>query len=313
MKDSRLYLASGYELYLKPIPSTMASVQRFRQLLISNVLRSSTRADAFLSHVHRLLSTTGGIEAALCTLYYVLAFTHAQLTRLLAQKYERLAERIATNASKTMLPGETLIATIEPPHLTLTETCASVKSLGDAVEDVRMFTRLWNLLNIYQSAKDTYNKQTRDPALKLLTWAKIGTSAGFQLCENIAYLTRRGVLRGDRWTRREASFWTYSSRFWLARVAVDGLRLLRVRQLQYNEDFGAESHVDLGEKKMKIQSKELEQRWWQDLYSNLGWLPSSIHWSFFDEDLSPISESAIGLGGMVPGVIALRKAWREAA
>ncbi|EME86003.1 uncharacterized protein MYCFIDRAFT_100305, partial [Pseudocercospora fijiensis CIRAD86] len=255
----------------------------------SSLSRSSVRTDAFLAHLYRLLSTTGGIEAALCTLYYTLAFTHAQLTRLLAKKYERLAESIASKASKTMLPGETLVATIEPPHLTLTEICAAVKSLGDAIEDFRMFTRLWNLLNIYQWAKDTRKKQTRDPALKLLTWARIGASAGFQLFENIAYLTRRGVIRGERWRSREATYWVYSSRFWLAEVMIEGLRLLRVRH------------------------KELEARWWQDVYANLGWLPSSVHFSFFDEDTSPITESAIGLGGVIPGIVALREAWKNTA
>ncbi|KXS94678.1 hypothetical protein AC578_10086 [Pseudocercospora eumusae] len=291
----------------------MPDVKQIRQLILSSLFRSSVQTDAFLSHLYRLLSTTGGIEAALCTLYYTLAFTHAQLTRLLAKKYERLAESIATRASKTMLPGETLVATIEPPHLTLTETCAAVKSLGDVIEDFRMFTRLWNLLNIYQWAKDTRTKQPRDPALKLLAWAKIGASAGFQIFENVAYLTRRGVLRGERWRNREARYWVYSSRFWLAEVAIEGLRLLRVRQLQYNEDFGAESYVDVGEKEMKMQSKELENKWWHDLYANLGWLPSSVHFSFFDEDTSPITESAIGLGGMVPGIVALRQVWKETA
>lgn len=90
------------------------------------------------------------------------------------------------------------------------------------------------------------------------------------------------------------------------------LRLLRVRQLKFNEEFGAEK-VDADDKAVKVQSKELEQRWWKDLYVNAGWVAPSLHYSFHDEELSPVSEAWMGLSGMIPGVIALREAWREAA
>lgn len=79
--------------------------------------------------------------------------------------------------------------------------------------------------------------------------------------------------------------------------------------MRYNEDFGAESVGDEGEKEVKVQSRELEEKWWRQFYANLGWLPGGLHWSLWDEETSPISEAWLGLTGMVPGVIALQDAW----
>ncbi|KAI5368251.1 putative peroxisomal biogenesis factor 11 [Septoria linicola] len=286
----------------------MSSVQKLKLLL----LHASLKGDFFLSHLQRLLSTAAGRDSLLCTAYYTLAFTHAQLTRVLARKYEQLAETIARNASKTMLPGETLIAEIQPPHLELTEACLSVKSFGDAIDDVRTFWRLRGLLDIYVGAKSAWNKPSRDPALKLITWAKIFSSAGFQLYENGAYLAKKGVLRSDRFTSKEARWWTVSSQFWLAEVVLEFVRLARVRQLQYNEEFGAEK-VDEGV--VSVQSKELERKWWTQLYANMGWFPNAVHWGIYDGSVeeSPMSETMVGLTGFVPGFINLKAAWKATA
>ncbi|KAK4505672.1 hypothetical protein PRZ48_003637 [Zasmidium cellare] len=284
------------------------SIQRLRTLL----LLSSKQTDSFLVHLTKLLSTTTGIDATLCTLQYTLTLVHSQLVRLLTHKYEKLAFSIASKASETMLPGEALVATIEAPHVALTEWCAGVKSLGEATDDVRTFMRLWGLVNIYTWARETYLHPKRDPAIKFLVWARIFASAGFQFYENGAYLIKKGVLRGQKWADREPRWWVWSSRFWMAEVLLEMLRLLRVRQLKYNEEFGAEK-VDQDDKEIKVQSKELEQRWWKDLYANAGWFAPSLHYSFHNEEHSPVREGWLGLSGLIPATIALREAWRETA
>lgn len=289
----------------------MSSVQKLKHLLVYTSLRS----DSFLTHLSRLLSTTSGRDSLLCTAYYTLAFVHAQLTRLLARKYTVLAERIAQNASKTMLPGETLVATIEPPHLRLTETCVAVKSLGSAIDDVRTFWRLRGLIDIYVWAKQTWQKPSRDPALKVIAWARIFSCIGFQAYENGAYLVKKGVLRSERCTSREARWWTVSSQFWLADVVLEFARLARVRQLRYNEEFGAEQADDEDNKKMNVQSAELEAKWWTQLYTNMGWFPIAIHWGFYDgsAESSPIDETMMGLSGSLLGFINLEAAWAATA
>lgn len=238
-------------------------------------------------------------------------FVHSRLTRILELRYEKLALSIASKASGALLPGETMVAHIEAPHLRLTQWCAGVKSLGDATEDVRLFLRLFGLLGVYTWAKETYVKEHRDPAIKVLLWARIGAYSGFQIFENLAYLVRRGVLRGDRATANEAKWWAWSGRFWVAEVVLELLRLARVRQLRYNEEFGAEKVVDDGV--VTVQSQKLKEKWWSDLYAYGGWLLPGIHFSFLDEEHSPVTEAWMGASGTMPGLIGLREAWRETA
>ncbi|CAK3862628.1 hypothetical protein AC579_5741 [Lecanosticta acicola] len=294
----------------------MASPTRALMNNLKPFLASTThRTDIILSHTSRLLSTTSGVNSLLTTLFFTLTFLHAQLTRLLSARYESLALSIASRASETLLPGETLIATIQPPHLTLASWCAAVKAAGDTVEDGWILMRLFGLFGVYSGARKVYVEGKRDPVIKSLVWAKILARAGFQVLENGAFLVRRGVLRGEKWTARERGLWVWSGRLWLADTVLELLRLARVRQLKYNEDFGAEE-VDEDEKDKKdfsIQSRALEKRWWRSLYINLGWLPPTFHLSFYDEERSPVSEGWVGFSGMVPGLIALQDAWRETA
>lgn len=98
----------------------------------------------------------------------------------------------------------------------------------------------------------------------------------------------------------------------MAEVVLEMLRLLRVRQLKFNEDYGAEE-LDTDDKAVKVQSKELEQRWWKDLYANAGWFAPSLHYSYQDDEHSPVSEAWMGLSGMIPGMIALKEVWGETA
>ncbi|KAK4546435.1 hypothetical protein LTR36_002112 [Oleoguttula mirabilis] len=216
-----------------------------------------------------------------------------------------------------MLPGETVIASIEPPRTRLSEAVASTKALADLIGDFWIFTRLWGLVSIYSWARDNYMKPPGDPALKILVWAQVGASATFQFLENGAYLASKGVLRGDNWARRGPKWDIWGNRFWLTHVVLEGLRLLRVRQLRYNEDFGAKSKQDSGtgvvvaDQEVKVQSEALRRRWHRDFYANAGWFPLTLHGSFEDARLSPVSDTWIGLCGMVPGIVGLVNVWEQ--
>jgi hypothetical protein len=102
-----------------------------------------------------------------------------------------------------------------------------------------------------------------------------------------------------------------SSRFWMAQVVLEGLRLLRTRQLNWDEELGAEKKDDDGE--IKVQSEALRKRWRRDFYGNAGWLPITLHLSYEDESNSPVSEAWQGLCGLVPSVVGLTDAWKETA
>lgn len=67
----------------------------------------------------------------------------------------------------------------------------------------------------------------------------MGASTVFQFLESSAYLASKGVLRGDKWAGRVLKWDVWANRLWLTHVVLETLRLLRVRQLQCNEDYGA--------------------------------------------------------------------------
>ncbi|KAK3708307.1 hypothetical protein LTR37_011572 [Vermiconidia calcicola] len=261
-------------------------------------LRSlSHRTNVFLLHTSRLLSTSTGIDNTLSTLIFTSTLLHSQLTRLLSARYEKLALALASQASKSMLPGETVIASIEPPVSRLSKTCAGLKALAETSAE---------------RAHEIYNTPPRDPAIKLLLWAQVGAGATFQVIENIAYLASKGILPGRRCEESWPRWMALSNRFWMAQVVLEGLRLLRVRQLNWNEEFGAQSE-DNDDKAVKVQSEALKKRWKTDFYANAAWLPLTLHWSFEDESRSPVTETWQGVCGLVASVLGLKDAWRESA
>ena len=105
----------------------------------------------------------------------------------------------------------------------------------------------------------------------------------------------------------------------MVEVLLEGLRLGRVRQLRFREDFGAEGKAEVkggeGEGKgvVKVQSAELKKQWKRDFYANAFWFPLTLHWSFVDEAQSPVAETWQGVCGLVPSLIGLQDAWRESA
>ncbi|EMC98297.1 hypothetical protein BAUCODRAFT_32316 [Baudoinia panamericana UAMH 10762] len=276
------------------------------------------RIDSFLTRLHRTLSKTAGAEAILYTLCFTLIFVHARLRHTLNRQYDRLAFAVATNAPSPLLPGDTMLAIIEQPYTHPSELSAGVKAAAGLVEDFLVFSRLRGLISIYSWAREHYMTPPGDAILKLLVWAQLAASTTFQFLENALYLASKGVLRGKAWEERQPRWWVWSNRFWLVHVLLEGLRLLRVRQLRYNEDFGAKvlppgsQQFDSDSTGVVAQSEELKRKWQRDFYANAGWFPLTLHWSFYDENNSPLNDTWVGLCGLVPGVIALREAWEEA-
>lgn len=284
---------------------------RLRSLWRDTAPATLARVDEFLVHLNRVLGTSGGIQSLCYTVAFTLMFVHARLVKVLERRYERLALALAEKASKAMLPGETVLATIEPPKTLLSQTCAGTKALSDLIVDFTFFMRLWGLVGIYNWARDNYLHPPGDAILKLLVWAQVVASTSFQTLENGAYLAGKGVLRGDLWDRRRAKWDLWSNRCWCAQVVLEGLRLLRVRQLRYNEDFGAKAEGEGSG--IQAQSEELKQKWKREWYANAGWFSLTLQWSFEDQSQGPVSDSWIALSGFMSSAVGLRQIWADTA
>lgn len=288
--------------------SASARFTRLRSLLAL----SAKRADTHILHLGRVLQSAQGVDAVITTLAFTLSLVHTQLTKLLARQYERLALSLVSKTSEQLLPGEKGIAALSPPRTRLAELNGCVKSSADLLVDVWIFTRLWGLVGIYKWGRETWESPPRDPIIKTLVWGQVASATLFQAGENVAYLAMKAILPKSRWPAERASRWmAISSRFWMAQTVLEVLRLLRVRQLRYNEDWGAQKESD--EKEVKVQSEALKKQWKRDWCAQMGWLPLTLHLSYVDEADSPISEAWQAVCGLVPSVLMLQDVWRDTA
>jgi hypothetical protein len=269
-----------------------------------------------INRLTRTLSTATGLDATLATACYTSLFLHTQIPWLTGGLL-RASGRLSTGSSP-------------------------LKALYATLEDHRIVSRLFGLIPLYTTAIEAWRKPHRDPAVKALLYASLAAGTIFQVLENVALLARRGVLNGEWARRREGWLWLLSNRIWLAQLGLEVLRLARVRQLKFREELGAErimaEEKGLGDEwqgvedgvadgvaestqhlmefstkqLVKVQSAELEKRWWRELYLTALSFPLAIYWSF-NQGMSPVSEAVYAGCGMVAGVIGLQDAWEEAA
>lgn len=153
-----------------------------------------------------------------------------------------LAVAEKASASITLLPGETLIATItadQPLSASggtmsgsrLQRASQRIKALTDLIADVRIFIRLWGLLSIWQWGKAMWSFPPRDLIIKRIVWAQVFANVAYQSLENAAYLAQHGVLFLDWSEGKRNRAWLWSARFWAAHVLLDLGRLWRLRRI----------------------------------------------------------------------------------
>lgn len=247
-----------------------------------------------INHLTQTLATQEGIDATLATICYTSLFLSTQLPL-----------RRSNPAPSPTKPTQTLPLPPAQPAL---------KSLYIALEDHRVFSRIFGLFPLYTSLHAAWKTPHRDPIVKTLLYVSLAAGTGFQVLENLALLTQKGVLRARFFKLWEEWCWLVSNRFWLAQLIFETARLGRVRQLRWREELGAEE-VKGGEGEdvvVSVTSAELEKKWWRELYVTISSIPLAIHWSY-EEEQSPVSEVLFAACGIVSGVVALRDAWEEAA
>lgn len=92
-----------------------------------------------------------------------------------------------------------------------------------------MFLRLWGLIGIYHWGISTWNSPT-DPVARAIELAQVAVNTGFQISENIAYLSKHKLVAIT--PRTESKLWLWSSRCWAAHIVLDFARVERVRQVR---------------------------------------------------------------------------------
>jgi len=248
--------------------------------------------DAFLLHLSRHLSTTAGLEATLATTLFALTLLHTAALQIPAS--------LRSSSFRTLPIFRTALL-----------------NLARTSDDVLMFLRLFGTLEIYTWARHRWLQPPHDPIIKLLAWFQIATAGTFQVVENLAFLAKHRILPGRHWEGRVPGLIALGSKFWFIRQGLEVVRLLRVRQLKWNEDFGAERKLTAasdGDAVVSIESEELKKKWRREVWSNLAWLPIRLYASYEDRpEERPVSDFAFGVCGVVPSWVMLKDAWRESA
>jgi len=115
-------------------------------------------------------------------------------------------------------------------------------------------------------------------------------------------LSSKGVLGWSK--EKQGKAWVWSSRFWMAHVGLDLLRLgheLRKRNKRVEELKGIGGVVD------EQVEREIREKWRRELVVNLAYAPLTVHWSL---EKGLVSEFWVGVLGSVAGVMGFREVWK---
>lgn len=306
-------------------PSSTAT--RNNLLALLRTLPSNT--DAFLSHLQRCLATPSGIDTLLLFICYTSRFTGAALANLSQSLLRRPSSSRYTPrdliALVFTLPGKTAVvveaaaaAAPLPPLSALVARLAAVlatrlKNLGSLASEARTIARLWSLVGMYFWAKKLVlnlvaarrgGGSEKAPAQRgaklaaLVSWSQLIACAGFQVLENGAYLSGRGVLG---WTpAQQGRAYVVGARFLGVYTAIELGRLLAEFVARRGQDYSAAGADERAEVDALRRSAAI----------NMAWAPLTVHWSV---DGGFLSDLVVGAGGCIPGVIQMSKLWRETA
>ncbi|KAF5667442.1 hypothetical protein FCIRC_9899 [Fusarium circinatum] len=160
--------------------------------------------------------------------------------------------------------------------------------LGSVVANARLTLRLFGLLPIcVRVRKLIRDGNSMDPVLYIISFIQFAPYATFQLLENIALLTEKGVLMkcGPGWLfngagGRVTNLYRVAHRAWFLGIICDSARLMREAQM-----FFTRSHLEKGE----ITREEAEKtvQWYYDWIRPLAWLPIGWHLSGWMGDKTP--------------------------
>lgn len=285
-------------------------------------------ADAFLSHLQRCLATPSGIDTLLLFVCYLSRFTGAALTRLSQTLLRRTARELVALVF-TLPPPKTAIifeaaanSSKNAPARTAAARLAALLGqrlgkLGSLASEARTIARLWSLVGMYfwakrltlqllasssPSEKDDASESissgsTSGKLAALVDWVQLVSCVMFQVLENGAYLSGRGVLG---WTPAEQGRAYVMGSRWLC--VYTGLELGRL--LAGLVAKGGGGVAGTAEEQEEVNGLR------RSMAINLAWAPLTLHWA---TEKGFLSDLVVGAGGCIPGVLQMRKLWRDTA
>lgn len=275
--------------------------------------------DAFLSHLHRCIQTPSGIDTILLFLCYSSRLTanilEAATQGTLEQYARRLLAAVPLASAKEAATKSVAVAaaTAQPSAsgVAVLRSAGNLRALSALLSDVRTFTRLWGLLNMYMGLKRLaareiaiYRGGEKAPGAagqvelldRVIAWTQLGAGASFQVLENAAYLASKKVINLAPASQMKAMQW--SVRFWALSTGIEIGRLIIERVRKEKGDVTTAEH------------QEWRAGWNRSFARNLAWAPLTVHWSM---EKGFVNDTMIGALATIPGVIQLNQLWKATA
>lgn len=222
------------------------------------------------------MSTSSGTERALMSTSYSLMILTAQLDRL--SHYRAMAHSQKAAATPIGFFGRLVFAR-KQENSRLYALSTHLKHLTSLISDVRIFMRLWGLFGIYEGLVSTLREPPKDRTLRRIAYAQISANVLYQIFENLAYLGQHKVLPIGK--SKQNSYWLWSSRFWMAHVALEFWKLKREWGIGLkHKEKDQKAHVE--EEPMwynvvgVLKSEGKSSVWLKQLWSNMAYAPLTV-------------------------------------
>jgi hypothetical protein len=247
----------------------------------------SSKADASILHLRKVLSSGTGVDSTLTLVGYTCALLSSQLPTVQA-----LEGKVLSSLSSSSKPHNT------------SGLQTSLKTFAAMCSEFRTFTRLWGVLGTYALAKYTYLHPPEDSVLRAIAWGQTASLGAYNIFENGYFLAMKGVSKG--WTVPQIKKWAFTSlRFFQAYVALEFLRLYRVRQLK----IARRQAEGAGGKGLDVKAIKEDEAWLKSAQLNVAFAPLTVHWLTEGGIFSDAVASAIMT---FVGLVKFRASWIEA-
>jgi hypothetical protein len=276
-----------------------------------------SRSDRVVAHLNKILATPAGTDSFLNAVCYSSLLSSVLLTRLAEHGIRDRAREVVKRATD-LQPGvviwlEGLVGRREGRQLGLAKR---LKMLSAMISDFRTFTRLFGLLSLWAWGKrvlgkvrdkDQDGERKGDGVALGIESMQVVVNVCFQVLENGAYLSSKGILGWGKETQKSA--WLWSSRFWGAHVALDLVRLAR--------EYAARGKVEIVRVKAGEiwtgsangeSEKEFWRRWKRQIITDCAYAPLTVHWGL---EGGLLGETWVGILGSVAGCAGFLEQWRK--
>ncbi|EPE33008.1 hypothetical protein GLAREA_06020 [Glarea lozoyensis ATCC 20868] len=191
------------------------------------------------------------------------------------------------------------------------DTAKRLKVLSALISEMRMMSRLFGLFSLWAWGKRVLlrfrNGEIGDRTALGIESVQVFANIIYQVLENGAYLSGKGVLAWNK--DRQKAAWLWSTRAWGVHVALDFVRLGR----EYAGRMRLREKVkEVGEEGIFVGEGESERvfwrRWKRQMVTGMAYAPLIVHWG---TEGGVLGEELVAVLGCVAGWSGLRENWRR--